>query len=289
MCYIKTRFSSCPCCRNDRLVRLYANPHPLPVTNWRQFYFGGREFLPDIIGCGMCGYHFLNYLHPEDALFYQTLDLSDFKELTQQRRNYFTLVRKSLESAGLTLQPKKHILDIGCGNGEWLETWHGDVIGHGIEIHPDYIVHLRKKGFAALSLEEAMPEGYAMVSLFDVLEHVAEPSTLLEQAATLVCPGGHLVLGVPDMGRWIVRMLAERYYLYCPAHYSYFTRSALLFLIKNTLHKKIKINIFPSPPMGTSVNGVLKWLGGLKVADNWNFQLPIGYRASMIVWIYLEE
>jgi SAM-dependent methyltransferase len=91
------------------------------------------------------------------------------------------------------------ILDVGCGAGQVVEA-------------------LRAAGFAASGLDVAPPEiagcqgydghaipfpdaSFAAVGAFNVLEHVEEPITFLDEMARVVKPGGRLVVSSPNFLR----------------------------------------------------------------------------------------
>lgn len=69
------------------------------------------------------------------------------------------------------------------------------------------------------------------VTLFQVLEHIAEPQQLLVEINQILKPGGHLIITVPFM--WHVHEAPHDYYRY--------TRYGLLHLLEKSGFKKIKI------------------------------------------------
>ena len=126
------------------------------------------------------------------------------------------------------------ILDVGCASGTFLGAilahgWHGE----GVE--PSAVqFELAKEALGAkcrlqqCSLQEAKLEGkFDVVSLWDVLEHVADPVGFLQHCGQLLVPGGLIVLNVPDLDSLQARLLGERWPLLLAEHLNYFNLSSL--------------------------------------------------------------
>lgn len=95
------------------------------------------------------------------------------------------------------------IVDIGCGTGSNLHmlSKFSDKV-RGLDISEQAIAYCHDRGFQNVELirpAEALPiNGDAdLVTMFDVLEHVADDRVMLSQIYTGLRPGGHLVLTVP--------------------------------------------------------------------------------------------
>lgn len=65
-------------------------------------------------------------------------------------------------------------------------------------------------------------ERFDLVTLVDVLEHVAEPLALLEAAAAHLAPGGRLVVVTPDPSSRVARLLGRRWWHFRLAHVAYY-------------------------------------------------------------------
>jgi SAM-dependent methyltransferase len=79
------------------------------------------------------------------------------------------------------------------------------------------------------TLEEAAPvlSPSDVLTLWDVLEHVADPVAFLETCRELVRPGGIVVANVPDLDSLPARLFRGRWPLMLPEHLSYFNRRSL--------------------------------------------------------------
>ncbi|MGZ3592192.1 MAG: class I SAM-dependent methyltransferase [Syntrophales bacterium] len=281
------RFVSCPCCESGSLVEEFRNPTSRKIENWRQFFYGGKDYIPRIIRCRECGYGFIDPVNADAARYYREAKTGDYGQLTLQRRKYFSAVKRQIEQHGVILPSMASILDLGAASGEWLAFWKGSAKLYATEANPNHISTLEDNGVIVSLNAKEFKNKFDLISAFDFLEHVPDPRDTIMSLIKLLNPGGYLVLGVPDMGKWAVRLLGIRYYLYCPMHMSYFTSTSLSVLLK----KLIKNNpqVFKSPPMFTSLSGALKWLMPevrLSLFDK--IAIPIGYRASLIATVQVN-
>lgn len=280
---VTTRFSSCPCCGSSQVYEFFLNKGAQPISNPHEFFFGGRSFIRDLCACELCGFRFINHLPDNYQVFYDEMDVSAYCDLTEFRKEYFRVVKRLLESkASLTLPSGASILDLGCGAGDWLEFWRADRRLFGTEVSTALHPLLKAKGIEIISLRDHRAVQFEMVSMFDFLEHVEDPSLLVGEVYERITPQGYLVVGVPDMGKLAARLLGTRYYLYCPMHFSYFNRKALTRLVERIFGPPSKITVFPSPPMKSDLQGIAKWLG-LQIPKKFNFTVPLGYSASLIL------
>ena len=100
----------------------------------------------------------------------------------------------------------KQVLDVGCGGGllsEGMSLRGAHVIGidmgeaplsvaklHGLESG----VNVEYRQITAESVAEEMPGQFDVVTCLEMLEHVPDPSKVIQACATLLKPGGHLFL-----------------------------------------------------------------------------------------------
>jgi SAM-dependent methyltransferase len=130
------------------------------------------------------------------------------------RAVYDNLLRR-LRRAGV--HPRHRILDYGCGGGA-------------------FVRHLRRRGFAhAFGYDRyspgfcdgaALEQRYDCVLSQDVLEHVAEPSSFLDELGRLVIPGGLVAIGTPNAEA--IRLERHVHALHAPYHRHIFSKRALI-------------------------------------------------------------
>ncbi len=107
--------------------------------------------------------------------------------------------------AGLGSLEGRRVLEVGCYEGYLLHLL-GERGARGLGIEPSeraaalgrerWGVEIRTGLFEE---QELAPEGFDLVALSHVLEHLADPRAALERAWTLLAPGGALFIEVPDV------------------------------------------------------------------------------------------
>lgn len=103
------------------------------------------------------------------------------------------------------------VLDVGCAHGGLLERLDGRA-GRRVGIEVDPIAAATAQRFADVvhvSSVDAAPVGaerFDVVVLGDVLEHLADPETALRQCAQWTDVGGVVVVSLPNVAHWSVRL-----------------------------------------------------------------------------------
>ena len=168
----------------------------------------------DYYGCRSCS---LVYIHPQPSPEFLTSQYQGYlpEDEIQIRSWRLSMEEVFRQSADLIEQRKKpgRILDVGCGYGFFLNHmaqrgWQAE----GLEISavgrryasahfPDMPIR------SAPLPDPAIPEGaYDAVTLFYVLEHLADPIGVLQETRRILKPGGVLLLRWPHTTP-IVRLL----------------------------------------------------------------------------------
>ena len=105
------------------------------------------------------------------------------------------------------------VLDVGCGTGSISSLIVSECQAELIGIEPD---PERANACRALGLNvvcgyyddetEASLGAFDVILFADVLEHVADPVSLLERAARHLTPTGRVLVSVPNIAHWTVRL-----------------------------------------------------------------------------------
>ena len=147
--------------------------------------------------CGRCGFQFFDPHLAGNEAFYRQLEHAEY---FAPDRPEFT---RTLALAGS--RRLRRVMDVGCGSGffldaakqKGLETW-------GLELNHAAADKARAKGHHVLDLmlhevqRDQVAGGLDLISFFQVLEHVAQPVAMLQQAAALLNPGGIISAAVPS-------------------------------------------------------------------------------------------
>jgi SAM-dependent methyltransferase len=102
--------------------------------------------------------------------------------------------------------PGASVLDVGCGNGEFLEHLRrlGATRLDGIDFSPRAVSLAAERGIPVFlgmfSEYEAPPATYDLVVMYNYLEHTFDPAREVAKAKVLLRPGGHLIGELPNFG-----------------------------------------------------------------------------------------
>jgi 2-polyprenyl-3-methyl-5-hydroxy-6-metoxy-1,4-benzoquinol methylase len=131
--------------------------------------------------------------------------------------------------------PGGAILDVGCSSGAFLhqlkERFPKSYEGAGTDASGPALEYARSRGVIVHHgdfLQQTFGERkFDAVTLWAVLEHLANPRAFLQRAWTLLNPGGLCFVLVPNMDSLAFRILGLRYRYVYPQHLNYFTKKTL--------------------------------------------------------------
>lgn len=88
----------------------------------------------------------------------------------------------------------------------------------------------------AVASAEAIPfpdQSFQVATLWDVLEHIPDPTAAISDIARVLAPGGRLILTTGDVESWLARVSGPRWHLYTlPEHLYFFSRRSLEILLE---------------------------------------------------------
>jgi len=109
----------------------------------------------------------------------------------------------------------RRLLDIGSGPGGFVRVagergWESTAL----ELNVESSKRLEAEGFKVivrnLEMSDLTPHSYDLISLWEVLEHLADPRLVLREAQRLLSPKGLLLLLVPNAASLVTRLLHEK-------------------------------------------------------------------------------
>ncbi len=97
------------------------------------------------------------------------------------------------------LMENRSVLDFGCGNGGFLLKARAAASRvAGIELEERLQPYFRERGLTVHASMEDVTDTFDIITLFHVLEHIADPVNTLEKLATRLAPGGSMIVEVPN-------------------------------------------------------------------------------------------
>lgn len=141
------------------------------------------------------------------------------------------------------------ILDVGPGSGiagRYLKEHLGVTNLDAVEIDAEARKHVT--GIYANvydSLEPCLSKSYDAILLMDVLEHMTDPFSYLEEISKLLSPDGRIYISVPNIAHWSIRLsLLFGFFEYTPrgildeTHYQFFNRKRFHKLLQKAANSK---------------------------------------------------
>lgn len=123
-------------------------------------------------------------------------------------------------------QPTGSALDVGCGTGDFLSYLVAQgYSAQGVEVSPDARKIAANKGVSVTSQLADIPAQaqFNVISLWHVLEHVADPRETLKQLFERCSKDGLLVIAVPDNESWDCQHYGPKWAAWdVPRHLSHF-------------------------------------------------------------------
>jgi len=187
--------------------------------------------------CKKCGFVFSNPYIPAEHIieFYARLEDQEYSEEAEGRSKNFKTIIKRLNG----LNPPKKLLDIGAASGIFLNlAQENGYSGNGIEPSEYLVKEARKlynielfKGTLEDYLESDGTEKFPIITLLDIIEHLANPNDFMHKLDHLIADDGLLVIVTPDIGSLAARILGRRWWHYRIAHVNFFNEKALKFLL----------------------------------------------------------
>ena len=163
---------------------------------------------------------------------------SEFRPLHQINPLRLEWIQSHLPLAG------KRVLDVGCGGGILADSMArrgAQVLGidlaskalkvaqlHALEAQT---ANVEYREISAEAIAAEQPASFDAVTCMEMLEHVPDPRQTLGDVRALLRPGGALVVEVPNIDCWPVKMLRQRHRHFARHHFTFFAPATLTRLL----------------------------------------------------------
>ena len=194
-----------------------------------------------IICCTHCNLRFANPMPDEAEMIAAYSESEDEIHASENgnRVKSFARVIKWLEADGLIPQKKDYfVVDIGCASGSFLVAgrnygWEttGYELSRVLSEHgrSKYGVNIRNQIYSSYDFLKKKPD---LITLWDVLEHISNPTQLLREIHTSLNPGGTLLINIPIIDSLAAKVLRQIWPFYLDVHVLYFTKTTLIYFLE---------------------------------------------------------
>ena len=189
-----------------------------------------------IVRCDACALVFISPRPKPDLIVagYSQAEDPQFVKQNGFRVRTFTRNLQSIVRS-LRIKPDRslRVLDVGCAGGAFPKAAH-DLGFSVIGVEPSQWMCKKGQEMFGLDLRPGVladhafePGSFDIVTLWDVIEHLTDPKSVLTQIRGLLKPTGHLIVNYPDFRSLTARMLGMKWPFWLDVHLLYFTRRTL--------------------------------------------------------------
>ena len=197
---------------------------PLCVSAVSAAYASWPEF--SVHQCSECGFRFVDTTRAHDS---QDARSANDQPVTTAPLPGLPHIQRRVRDVLHFKQPPGRALDVGCGRGELALALHDRGFeSSGIDMQAGVIDYLRAHcpqvswHCASIVNLAGMAERFDVLTLYHVLEHVADPGATLAMVRGLANPGALIVIEVPNVGGLEAKLKGRRWHYYQADHLHYF-------------------------------------------------------------------
>ncbi len=227
----------CPLCgsRNATVLKPPRYPATFSEQQLAEIYRASSDhtLVGQVLRCEDCT---LAYISPRPrpelilAGYSQAEDPQFIRQNELRVRTFSRNLRGLCRKLGLKPGPDVRVLDVGCAGGAFPKAA-ADLGFSVVGVEPSAWLCAQGRKLYGLDLrpgvladQDFTPESFDLVTLWDVVEHLADPIEVLEDIHDLLKPGGLLILNYPDYRSIAGRLLGRKWPFWLDVHLLYFTR-----------------------------------------------------------------
>jgi len=197
-----------------------------------------------IVKCMSCGFVFSNLI-PQQSELDDVYNNYNYEATTGTAE---TLSKREDIARKLTsLKPMLSVLDVGCGNGAWLDAFKKfRCKTYGTEYNEHQMRIAKSKGHIILEgglfPQTHSGDRFDLIIFTEVIEHILNPVPVLNHLNSLLIDGGHIFITTPNFNSIERVSLGQKWGMICyPEHLGYYTPKTLHLALRNTGFTKFEM------------------------------------------------
>jgi 2-polyprenyl-3-methyl-5-hydroxy-6-metoxy-1,4-benzoquinol methylase len=192
--------------------------------------------------------------HYQDSAYFHGQAEQGYRNYADMKKALLPHFRRRLRAINNRFPERGHLLDFGCAAGYFLELarsdgWHIA----GVEISPE----MTRTASHALgiqvvpSLDALAEDGFHVITLWEVIEHLPRPVEELRHLYDRLRPGGMLMLSTPNTAHWQAIREPEAWVGFRPpSHLLFLTPGTLTVALRRAGFEHIMVRqVSPLPPL----------------------------------------
>ena len=215
---------------------------PWVVNNDPRMLYGAASGVPGtqvLVCCNDCGMIYESPRFPAEVIVQGYMSSEESGHDSQYGMRVHSFYRALKKQARYLPVAGARVLDIGTAGGAFLDAAaRFGYDAYGLEPSA-YLVEMGKK--RGLKIEQGTIESHSftrhsfdIVTLWDVIEHLSDPKSALNEIRNLLKPEGILLINYPDIGTWQAKAAGRHFWWLLSVHLHHFTRQTIRELCRRT-------------------------------------------------------
>ena len=224
-------------CKNNKCNLIWLDPKPLEKDLWKTYINYHTHYNSTSTGNSIIRrlYKYIKEGYYAQKFGYNICSISIWQKILSYLIYLHPIIKHILNSGVRSLYFKTNgkLLEIGCGNGKWLNTMrHLGWKVIGIDTDPSAVKNCLNKGIPTrlgkLESQNFPDNHFDVIGIINVIEHIYDPMQLLKECYRILKPGALLVLLTPNNKSWGHKIFKNNWRgLEIPRHLYVFNRNTL--------------------------------------------------------------
>jgi len=206
-----------------------------------------------LVECNKCSLVYLNPRVRQDLILESYASTVDPQFVRQNQHRISTFSRSItylVNKHGIKANEQTKVLDVGCASGAFPKAA-ADAGFSVIGVEPskwlseqgriNYKLDIRT---GILSDHNFPSSNFDLVTLWDVIEHLTDPTEVITDIHRLLKPSGLLVVNYPDYASWARRILGYKWPFFLNVHLIYFTPKTITKFLEDRGFEVLEIKPF---------------------------------------------